>query len=261
MSAPRLPWPTAAEPLPLASLRPVLDRLSSLATRHGEDVQMIPGAALAETEVAADPPPALEQLTDELGGVRLRELPLLTLQIEERTDVGPYTLLGEPTSFYPLYETPDAAVILTLDEHGAPGAVYGIGEDLALQLAAPDLPTYLNRFTDALERTLTALTERGPAAEDSADARTDAAEQFMDEHLFAALLGMRELADMPQAAPCSAEQVADAAEVAGALAIWDLRGAALGTRVDLMDTDTPGDPLALHVRFGADGLVVTLQDG
>ena len=144
-----LPWPDGAEVLPIAPLRPVLDRLASLVTVHEQDVAMVPGLAVTEEEVAADPPPALEQLVDELGGITLRDLPVLTLLVENRTDVGPYTLLGEATSYYPLYETPDTAVVLTLDENGTPGAVYGIGEDLALQLAAPDLPTYLGLFENS----------------------------------------------------------------------------------------------------------------
>src|SRR5699024_10920527 len=126
---------------------------------------------------------------DELGGIQVCGQTMLTLQIEDRTDVGPYTLLGPATSFYPLYETPEAAVVLALDEDGTPGAVYGIGEDLALQLAADDLAAYLDRFADALEATLTALAARGPAADDSEQERAEAAEQLMDEHLFAAVLG------------------------------------------------------------------------
>jgi hypothetical protein len=172
-----LPWPDGAEVLPIATLRPVLDRLSSLVTTHAEDAETIPGLAVAEEEVPADPPPALEQLVDELGGIALRGVRVLDLLVEDRTDVGPYTLLGDARTYYPLYETPDAAVVLTLDENGTPGAVHGIGEDLSLQLAAPDLPTYLGLFADALEATLAALDERGPAEEDSRQDRDEVAEQ------------------------------------------------------------------------------------
>lgn len=250
-----LPWPDGAEVLPIAPLRPVLDRLASLVTVHEQDAAMVPGLAVTEDEVVADPPPALEQLVDELGGITLRGLPVLTLLVENRTDVGPYTLLGEATSYYPLYETPDAAVVLTLDEHGTPGAVYGIGEDLALQLAAPDLPTYLDLFTDALEATLTELSSRGPAEDDTASARTDAAEQLMDAHLFAAILGMVE--DVPEA-----ELVAPAAaEADGALALADLRGAALGTRVDPMEVESDGDPLEMHLTWRERGLVIAVHGG
>jgi hypothetical protein len=250
-----LPWPDGAEVLPIAPLRPVLDRLASLVTVHEQDAAMVPGLAVTEDEVVADPPPALEQLVDELGGITLRDLPVLTLLVENRTDVGPYTLLGEATSYYPLYETPDTAVVLTLDEHGTPGVVHGIGEDLALQLAAPDLPTYLDLFTDALEATLTELSSRGPAEDDTASARTDAAEQLMDVHLFAAILGMVE--DVPEA-----ELVAPAeGEADGALALADLRGAALGTRVDPMEVESDGDPLEMHLTWRERGLVIAVHGG
>jgi hypothetical protein len=249
------PWPDGAEVLPIATLRPVLDRLASLVTVHEQDAAAVPGLAVTEEEVAADAPPALEQLVDELGGITLRGAPVLTLLVEDRTDVGPYTLLGDATSYYPLYETPDTAVVLTLDEHGAPGAVYGIGEDLALQLAAPDLPTYLGLFADALEATLAALAERGPAEDDAEDDRDEAAEQLMDAHLFAAILGMVE--DVPEAE--LAPPTADAP--AGALAVADLRGAALGTRVDPMEVDVPGDPLDLHLAWRERGLVLSVHGG
>ena len=256
-----LPWPTGAEVLPLASVRPVLDRLSSLVTTHEEDAALIPGLAVTEEEVAADPPPALEQIGDELGGVRVCGLTMLTLQIEDRTDVGPYTLLGPETSFYPLYETPEAAVVLALDEDGAPGAVYGIGEDLALQLAAEDLPGYLERFADALEIVLTALATRGTAAEDSGTERAEAAQQLMDEHLFAQILGEGEAAptvEVPLQDPASAgiEGLPE-----GTLAVADLRTAPVGARVDLIEVEVPGDPLETHVAWSARGRVVAVLGG
>ncbi|NMA76882.1 MAG: hypothetical protein GX960_06435 [Actinomycetales bacterium] len=256
-----LPWPADAEVLPVAAVRPVLDRLASLSTTHEQDAAAIPGLALTDEEVAADPPPALEQIADELGGVRVRGLTMLTLQIEDRTDVGPYTLLGPATSFYPLYETPEAAVVLALDEDGTPGAVYGIGEDLALRLAADDLGAYLERFTDALEATLTALAERGPADEDSEDARTDAAEQLMDQHLFAELLGMTEQADaaeVPLQDPASSGLTG---LPAGALAAADLREAPVGACVDLMEFDAPGDPLEMQIAWSERGRVIALLGG
>lgn len=256
-----LPWPTSGEVLPLASVRPVLDRLASLVTVHEQDAAAIPGLATTEEEVTADPPPALEQIGDELGGIRVRGLTMLTLRIEDRTDVGPYTLLGDATSYYPLYETPEAAVVLTLDEDGTPGAVYGIGEDLALQLAAPDLAGYLERFADALETTLAALSARGPAAEDSEDSRTDAAEQLMDQHLFAELLGMTEL-DPAAEVPLQDPAASDLADLpAGTLAVADLRTAPVGARVDLMEVDVPGDPLASHVAWRERGRVIALIGG
>ncbi|GAA4529395.1 hypothetical protein GCM10023160_28550 [Brachybacterium paraconglomeratum] len=258
---PSLPWPTDAEVLPLASVRPVLDRLASLVNIYEQDAAAIPGLAVTEEEVAADPPPALEQIADELGGVTVRGLTMLTLQIEDRTDVGPYTLLGDSTTFYPLYETPEAAVVLALDPDGTPGAVYGIGEDLALQLAAPDLGAYLVRFADALEATLVALAERGPAAEDSESARTDAAEQLMDQHLFAELLGMTELAEtveVPLQDP-AASGLANLPD--GALAVADLREAPVGARVDLIEVEVSGDPLETHVAWSEHGRVIAVMGG
>ncbi|MFC7464981.1 hypothetical protein [Brachybacterium sp. GCM10030252] len=249
-----LPWPTEAPVLPVLSVRPVLDRIDSLARTHEQDVTLIPGLAMTEEEVAADPPPALEQVADELGGIELCGQRVLTLQIEDRTDVGPYTLLGEATSFYPLYETPDAAVILTIDPDGAPGAVYGIGEDLALYLAAPNLGGYLERFADALEATLNALAER----DDEGEARTEAAEQLMEGHLFAEILGTDETAD-PVEVPLQAPATTDIVDLPGhAVAVADLREAPRGARVDLIDADVPGDPLDLHVIWRERGRIVVL---
>lgn len=256
-----LPWPTEAAVLPLASVRPVLDRLASLVNTHEQDATLIPGLAVTEEEVAVDPPPALEQIGDELGGITVRGLTMLTLQIEDRTDVGPYTLLGDATSYYPLYETPDSAVVLALDEDGTPGAVYGIGEDLALQLAAEDLPGYLDRFADALEATLDALEARGPADEDSQDSRTEAAEQLMDEHLFAAILGMDELADAPEVPLQEPAAAGIAGLPAGTLAVADLRAARVGARVDLIEVEVPGDPLETHVAWRERGRVIALLGG
>lgn len=256
-----LPWPTEAEVLPLSSVRAVLDRLSSLVNTHEEDAALIPGLAVTEEEVAADPPPALEHIGDELGGIEVRGRTMLTLQIEDRTDVGPYTLLGPATSFYPLYETPEAAVVLALDEDGTAGAVYGIGEDLALQLAAPDLPAYLERFADALEATLSALAARGPAVEDTENDRTEAAEQLMDEHLFDAILGVSEpdpTSEVPLQEPAGAG--IDGLP-AGTLAVADLRTAPVGSRVDLIEVDVPGDPLETHVSWSERGRLIAVLGG
>ncbi|MDN5688866.1 MAG: hypothetical protein L0G94_19620 [Brachybacterium sp.] len=268
-----LPWPTEAPAIPLLSVRPVLDRIASLARTHEQDVTLVPGFATHEEELAADPPPALEQILDELGGIELCGHPVLNLLIEDRTDVGPYTLLGPATTFYPLYETPDAAVILTIDDDGAPGAIYGIGEDLALQLAAADLPSYLERFADALEASLAALGE----APEEGEARTELAEQLMDEHLFAAFLGEADDDEddagvSPDAADSGAVTSAEATTVPvqspsaagpgdlpeGTIAVADLRQAPLGARVELIDADVPGDPLDLHVAWRERGRVVAL---
>lgn len=269
-----LPWPTEAPAIPLLSVRPVLDRIASLARTHEQDVTLVPGIATNEEEIAADPPPALEQVLDELGGIELCGHPVLNLLIEDRTDVGPYTLLGPATTFYPLYETPDAAVILTIDDDGAPGAIYGIGEDLALQLAAADLPSYLERFADALQASLAALGE----APEEGEARTELAEQLMDQHLFAAFLGEADedgnddAGANPDAAGSGAVPSAEAMTVPvqspsaagledlpeGTLAVADLREAPLGARVELIDADVPGDPLDLHVAWRERGRVVAL---
>ncbi|GAA1491063.1 hypothetical protein GCM10009626_38090 [Brachybacterium sacelli] len=258
-----LPWPTEAPAIPLLSVRKVLDRIASLARTHEQDVTLIPGLAVAEEEPAADPPPALEQALDELGGIELCGNPVLDLLVENRTDVGPYTLLGPATTFYPLFETPEAAAILTIDDDGAPGVVYGIGEDLALQLAAPDLPAYLERFADALEASLATLDES--TAEGGA--RSELAEQLMDQHLFAAFLGDAEeeregRSGTGDAGPTidlqdpTASGLRDLPE--GTLAVADLREAPLGARVDLIDAEVPGDPLDLRIAWRERGRVVAL---
>ena len=48
-----LPWPTEAEVIPLAAVRPVLDRLASLVNTHAEDAALIPGLAVIEEEAGA----------------------------------------------------------------------------------------------------------------------------------------------------------------------------------------------------------------
>ena len=114
---------------------------------------------------------------------------------------------------------------------------------------------------DGIEATLTALAERGPAAEDSEDARTDAAEQLMDQHLFAELLGMTEIdaaTEVPLQDPASSG-LPDLP--AGTLAVADLRDATVGARVDLMEVDVPGDPLETHVAWSAHGRVIALLGG
>src|SRR5699024_10187864 len=156
---PSLSWPTSPTPPRIAELRSVVHRLTPLAHAPDREPAVIPGLAAPDAGGAADPPPALEQVTDELGGLSVRGRRALDLLVEERTDVGPSTQLGEPTSYYPLHEDVDVAVVLTVAEDGTPGAVYGIGEDLALHLAAPDLGAYLTRFADALEQALSELDE------------------------------------------------------------------------------------------------------
>ncbi|MFC5299149.1 hypothetical protein [Brachybacterium tyrofermentans] len=275
-----LPWPTEAPAIPLLTARPVLDRISSLARTHEQDVTLVPGLAVNEEEIAADPPPALEQILDELSGIELRGIPVLNLVIEDRTDVGPYTLLGAATTFYPLYETPEAAVVLTIDDDGAPGVVYGIGEDLALRLAAPDLIAYLERFADALDATLNALALRGDESDPKGVARTEAAQELIDLYLFTALVGEDEeedeadgtahaAAEGPAVKDVTGEGVSvplqdpAASEISGlpegALLVADLRDAPLGAHVDLIDAEVPGDPLDLRVAWREHGRLITLH--
>lgn len=267
---PSLAWPEAS-PLPIEPLRAVIDRLGSAARRHPEDVHLTPGLASQEGEVAADPPPALEQLTDEFGGVDLHGRAGLDLLVEDRTDLGPYTLLSGPTSYYPLYEGTDVAVVLTLDDHGEPGAVLGIGEDLALRLAAPDLRGWLERYADALEATLAEIDQEvvrrhGPERREDDATRAEVAEDLMDAHLFRSVLGMMpedEQVTVPilPAAELTAGGAAGSDLPPGTVAGADLRGASLDSAVPIIDADLPGDPLARRISWREKGLLVLLRDG
>lgn len=281
-----LSWPTGAPVLPIAQVRPVLERLESLARTNPRDLTWIPGLAQEDGEISADPPPALEQIADEFGGIAVHGRRDLDLLIDERGDIGPYTMLGEATSYYPLYEGSDVAVVLTLDEDGTPGAVYGIGEDLALRLAALDLPSYLQRYADALETAVTGIDARlrelyDEDAQEDEELRADVAEQLLDAHLYAAILGMGEEddaaavplrslgGDAAGAAPSAGGPAADGSGAAdgdpgssaehapaGAVAVADLRGTAPGARVDVMDADLPGDPLEQQLVWREGGLLV-----
>lgn len=246
-----LPWPDGAPVIPIATVRGTLDRLASIANRFPQDITLVPGLAMTEGEVASDPPPALEQITDEFGGIEVRGLPQLNLLVEDRTDVGPYTLLGAATSFYPLYETPEAAVVLTVGDDGAPGAVYGIGEDLDLRLLAPDLASYLERFADVLEQVAHALAGRDDGGE-SDEARSEAAEQLMQQRLVPA--------DGPEIPLVAPEQVTGLGVdlPRGTIAVADLRAAGVGAGVDLIDADLPGDPLDLSVAWRESGRIVCI---
>ena len=156
------------------------------------------------------------------------------------------------------------AVVLTLGEDGTPGAVYGIGEDLALRLAALDLPSYLQRYADALETAVTGIDARlrelyDEDALDDEELRADVAEQLLDAQLYAAILGMGEEDDTDvvplrslSGDPGSASENAPA----GAVAVADLRGAAPGAMVDVMNADLPGDPLGQQVEWRDGGLLV-----
>ena len=266
---PSLSWPTSPSPLRIAQLRPVVDRLTSLARTHERDVTAVPGLAMTDEEIVADPPPALEQILDELGGIAVHGVPQLDLLIEDRTDVGPYTLLGESTSYYPIHEGADVAVVLTIADDGTPGAVYGIGEDLALQLAAPDLAGYLTRFADALEASLAELDEHilagwGEPSLDQDSVRAEALDELLDKHLYRAILGTSEDADDADDAeiPIVSPQQAGLTDLpAGALALADLREAPLDARVAVIDAELPGDPLEWHLAWREGGLVVCLVGG
>lgn len=259
-----LSWPTGAPVLPIAQVRPVLERLESLARTNPRDLTWIPGLAQEDGEISADPPPVLEQIADEFGGIAVHGRRDLDLLIDERGDIGPYTMLGEATSYYPLYEGSDVAVVLTLDEDGTPGAVYGIGEDLALRLAALDLPSYLQRYADALEAAVTGIDARlrelyDEDAQEDEELRADVGEQLLDAQLYAAILGMGEEddTDVVPLRSLSGDPGSSAEHApAGAVAVADLRDAAPGAMVDVMDADLPGDPLEQQLVWRDGGLLV-----
>ncbi|MCW1806296.1 hypothetical protein [Brachybacterium squillarum] len=277
MTAPvpsHLSWPAPAAVLPIRDLRPIVDRLSSIATSHAQDVTLLPGLATGEEEVAADPPPALEQIVDEIGGIEAGGLRVLDLLVEERVDVGPYTLLGAHTTYYPLYEGEDVAVVLTLDDAGTPGAVHGIGEDLALTLAAEDLAGWMTQVADALEAALAQLDARvvelhGEDAAGKDTLRAEVLGELLEQHLLADVLGLgaeddpeREAALAARELPIVAAADAGAGPLPtlpeGATAVADLRGAPLGARVAVIDAELPGDPLDWHVAWRAGGRVLAV---
>lgn len=262
-----LPWPDAAGVLPVEPLRPVLERLASLALRHPDDVTLLPTRVDEEGEVdeSTDPPPALEQVVEEFGGIDVRGGAGITLLVDERSDLGPYTLLGAPITFYPLHEGEDVAVVLTIGDDGAPGAIYGIGEDLALTLAARDLGGFLERYADALAATLETLDAevsrtRGAEAVQDPSARAEVAADLMGAHLFRTILG--ELpADERIAVPLLPVDDADVPEDAlaeEAIAVADLRGAALDASVAVMDAELPGDPVYFHLAWDPTGQVISV---
>lgn len=265
----RLNWPDAAPVLPVEPLRPVLERFSSLALRHGEDVSLL-ATALDEDDSeqsAGDPPPALDQVVEEFGGIALRGRTVVDLLVADRTDLGPYTLLGAPTSYYPLHEGEDVAVILTIAEDGSPGAVYGIGPDLALTLAARDLGAFLERCADAITAVLAELDDaitrsRGAEAVTDAAARDEVAAELLDAHLLRAILGELPPAerDTVPVQPVAEVETAGIDLPEGTVACADLRRAAIDASVDVMDADLPGDGLDLHLGWAHAGLVIAVVE-
>lgn len=266
---PSVHWPRGAKPLPIEPLRPAIERLHSLALRYPGVVELLEPLEQEETagqdaEGAAEPSapldpldpqgflaPVLAGIADEFGGVQVAgERAGLMIVPADRTDLGPYTVIADSASCTPLHEGEDVAVVLALDETGAAGAVYGIGEDLALTLAATSLQEYLERYTDALERAIAAHSEDPDAAPDA-----DAVAEAMEEGFFAPLLGAAD-----DLGPAVALTAPGAGAPAGAVAEADLRGVAVGTRVETMDAELPpgSDPLALEVRWREAGLVVDI---
>lgn len=276
MSIPALPWPENAPVLPISRVRASLDALASLAMRHPEHLQLVPGLAMSEEDSAADVPPALAQITDELGAVLLHGEPVLTLLTEERVETGPYTMLGASTGYYPLREVEDRAVVLALDEDGTAGAVYGIGEDLALRLAATDLPTWLERLVAALRGVLEAA---DGAASEGEDAQI---EQVLQRALWDSVLGRED--DKENAAvgagPAQDAEAEGAPAVEGPQVPWqepsavtaggaalpeatvlvaDLREAPVGAVLDAVDALEGEELLEHQLTFCDGGRLVCLQ--
>ena len=140
-----LPWPQPSEPVDLTRERAALERLATVVSASNGAAE-----AIDPEESAADVPPALKDLADETAGVRVGEQFSFSLLAEERTDLGPFTLLGDPTSYYPLFETPDDAIILTVNSQGVPGGVWWIDEELDMHLLATSLAEYIDRVSDAI---------------------------------------------------------------------------------------------------------------
>ncbi|MDO5644609.1 MAG: hypothetical protein Q4G21_02800 [Dermabacter sp.] len=140
-----LSWPQPPTPYDSSRERAALERLAAAVSASG-------GLAVPidPEESGADVPPALADLADELAGARVGDEFELTLLAEDRTDLGPFTLLGDPTRYYPLFETPDDAIILTLNADGVPGGVWWIDEDLDLHLVAPSLADYVDLVAVAI---------------------------------------------------------------------------------------------------------------
>lgn len=141
-----LNWPQPTEPIDTRDMRAALERLAEAVA--GSDGVATP---IDPEESAADVPPFLKDIADEMAGARVGDEFELTLLAEERTDLGPFTLLGDPTSYYPLFETPEDAIILTINEQGVPGGVWWIDEELDMHLLATSFTEYVDLVTDAIK--------------------------------------------------------------------------------------------------------------
>lgn len=137
-------YPNPTESLDLSRLRPEVERLTAHAQQHGLTL-------IDPEETAAQIPPVLAELTNEFGGVIVDDDFAVNLLIEERTDLGPYTLLGDPDEYYSLYEGAEDAVILTIGPDGTAGGVWFIDDELDLHQLAASLEDYLARVADAFE--------------------------------------------------------------------------------------------------------------
>lgn len=141
-----LNWPTPDTPFDTSAERAALERLAVAvaASEHAEPID--------PEESAADVPPYFKDLADELGGVSVGSEFELNLLAEDRTELGPFTLLGEYESYYPLFETADDAVIVTINDEGVPGGVWWIDEELDMHLLATSFTEYVDLVTAAISR-------------------------------------------------------------------------------------------------------------
>lgn len=156
MSINSLPWQVPNPPYDTSRERAALEQLSAAVSAARA---RLTGSELAEMiqvidpeESAADAPAALKDLADETAGVQVGEEFYFSLLAEERSDLGPFTLLGSAIEYYPLFETPDEALILTINEAGLPGAVWWIDEDLDLHLITTTLSEYIDLVRAGIEQ-------------------------------------------------------------------------------------------------------------